>query len=88
MVLDTQNAAQKGQKAEGFAVEDFILRTIPQNATKLARGAFPVTCRLTASKDKKRMKTVLVLALVGNDMDWPDDDMDWPDNENRVHGKC
>jgi hypothetical protein len=68
------------KKAEWFAVVDFVLQTVRQNGTKLTRSAFPVIYRLAASKDKKRMKTVLLLKLVS-------DDVDWPDNENRVHGK-
>lgn len=50
----------KGQKAEWFAVVDFVLQTVSQNATKLTRSAFVVAYRLTAPKDK-RMKTVLLL---------------------------
>jgi len=47
---------------------------------KHVRCAFPVTYRLTASKDRKRMNTVFLLKLLS-------DDVDWSDNENRVHGK-
>jgi hypothetical protein len=70
----------KSQKADWFAVVDIFLQTVRQNGTKLTRGAFPVFYRLAASKDKKRMKTVLLLKLVS-------DDVDCPDNENRVHGR-
>jgi hypothetical protein len=31
----------------------------------------PVTCRLTASKDKKRTKNVFLLKLDSADVDWP-----------------
>ena len=69
-----------GQKAEWFAVVDFVLHSVSQNGTKLRRSALPVTYRLTASKDKKRMKMVLLLKLFS-------DDVNWPDHENRMHGK-
>jgi hypothetical protein len=49
---------------------DFVLQAVSQNGAKLTRSAaFPVTYRLTASKDKKGMKTVFLLKLVSDDVD-------------------
>lgn len=52
----------------------------PVSLPKLTICAFPVTYRLTASKERIRINTDFLLKLVS-------DDVDWPDNENRVHGK-
>jgi hypothetical protein len=58
-VRETQYAGQS-QKAEWFAVIDFVLQTVSQNGTKLTRSAFLVTYRLAASNDKKRGKQLTI----------------------------
>jgi hypothetical protein len=58
----------KGQKAEWFAVVDFVLLTVSQNGTRPPRSAFPVTYRHTTSKDRKRINTDFFLKLVKDDV--------------------
>jgi hypothetical protein len=58
----------KGQKAEWFAVVDFVLLTVSKNGSRLTRSGFPVTYRLTASKDRKKINTDFFLKLVNDDV--------------------